>query len=105
MFAHRDALQATFFTPESTTDSEIEVTSTMPSYPFRDAVNQAIKASDLTQTAQTAEEWQEVVDAWNAAITGMEDVPESHEQSDLARQKALEYRQNLNYAQEQLAVQ
>jgi hypothetical protein len=105
LFAHRDALQATFFTPESTTDSEIEVTSTMPSYPFRDAVNQAIKASDLTQTAQTAEEWQEVVDAWNAAITGMEDVPESHEQSDLARQKALEYRQNLNYAQEQLAVQ
>ncbi|UCJ12253.1 MAG: hypothetical protein JWS08_21615 [Phormidium sp. PBR-2020] len=105
LFAHRDALQATFFTPESTTNSEIEVTSTMPSYPFRDAVNQAINASDLTQTAQTAEEWQEVVDAWNAAITGMENVPDSHEQSDLARQKALEYRQNLNYAQAQLAAQ
>ncbi|WP_159789446.1 hypothetical protein [Sodalinema gerasimenkoae] len=105
LFAHRDALQATFFNPEPTTDSEIEVSSIMPSYPFRDAVNQAIKASNLTQTAQTAEEWQEVVDGWNAAITGMENVPESHEQSDLARQKALEYRQNLNYAQEQLAVQ
>lgn len=105
LFAHRDALQATFLTPDSTTDSEIAVTSTTPSYPFRDAVNQAIKASDLTQTAQTAEEWQEVVDAWNAAITGMEDVPETHEQSDLAREKALEYRQNLNYAQEQLAAQ
>jgi hypothetical protein len=105
LFAHQDTLQALFFPSESSPHPEVNVTSTTPSYPFRDAVNQAIKASNLTQTAQTAEEWQEVVDAWNAAITGMEDVPESHEQSDLARQKALEYRQNLNYAQEQLGTQ
>lgn len=105
LFAHQDALQALFLTPYSETESEVEVTSTLESDPFRDAVNQAIKAADLTQTAQTAEEWQEVVDAWNAAITGMKDVPEHHQQSDVAREKAVEYRQNLNYAQEQLDTQ
>lgn len=68
--------------------------------PFRDAVNKATSAAQLTQTAQTAEEWQTVANDWQAAIALMQAVPEGDPNYAVAQQKAAEYQKNLEYAQQ-----
>lgn len=68
--------------------------------PFRDAVNTAMNAAELTQTAQTPEEWRVIAEQWRAAIEMMKAVPASHPRYDVAQQRALEeYPRNLDYAQ------
>lgn len=67
---------------------------------FRDAVNAATAAANLTQTAKTAAEWQAVADTWSQAITLMKQVPNTHPKYAVAQAKALEYQTNLAYAQE-----
>jgi hypothetical protein len=70
--------------------------------PFRDAVNKAMSASELTQAAATAEDWNEVAAKWQAAIELMKSVPKSSPHYDLAQKKAAEeYPKNLTYAQQQ----
>ncbi len=67
---------------------------------FRDAVNAATAAANLTQTAKTGAEWQAVADSWSQAITLMKEVPSSHPKYAVAQAKAIEYQANLTYAQE-----
>lgn len=67
---------------------------------FRDAVNAATAAANLTQTAKTGAEWQAVADTWSQAITLMKQVPSSHPKYAVAQAKAAEYQTNLTYAQE-----
>ncbi|MEQ8959079.1 MAG: hypothetical protein RLP02_14360 [Coleofasciculus sp. C2-GNP5-27] len=72
--------------------------------PFQKAVNQAMRAATLTQSAQTPEEWHIVVSHWQKAIALMDAVPPSHPQHRLAQQKVVEYQENLNYAQKNTAI-
>lgn len=65
---------------------------------FRWAVNRAMSAAELTQTANTKEDWQTVSAWWEDAIKFMKTVPASHQQYQLAQNKIVEYQRNLNYA-------
>ncbi|MGK7890586.1 MAG: hypothetical protein AB4042_14745 [Leptolyngbyaceae cyanobacterium] len=68
--------------------------------PFRLAVETALEATELNQTAETGEEWRTVAEKWRQAIELMKAVPPSHEKYDIAQQRALEaYPTNLAYAQ------
>ena len=72
--------------------------------PFQNAVNQAMYAATLTQSAQTPKEWDIVVSHWQDAIALMDIVPLSHPQHSLAQQKVAEYQENLNYAQKNSTI-
>ena len=66
--------------------------------PFREAVNQAIKAAEMAQTAQTAAQWNLVVNEWQQAIALMKSVPESNSNYAVAQKKISEYEKYLNHA-------
>lgn len=66
--------------------------------PFRDAVNKAMNAANLTQTASNKAQWNTVASDWQQAIDLMKSVPKTHPKYQLAQQKATEYQNNLNYA-------
>jgi hypothetical protein len=84
---------------EDTAQSETSGSATND--PFRDAVNKAMSASELTQAASTPEDWNEVAAKWQAAIELMKSVPKSSPHYDLAQKKAAEeYPKNLTYAQQ-----
>ncbi len=67
--------------------------------PFNVGVREAIKASELTQTAQTPAEWAAVAQAWQAAVTAMKQVPETDANYATAQDRIPTYEQNLAYAQ------
>lgn len=67
---------------------------------FGDAVNAAVEAAEVTQTAQTPEEWSQVMDLWDKSIELMKAVPEASENYQTAQQKAVEYQENLEYAKQ-----
>jgi hypothetical protein len=66
---------------------------------FRWAVNRAMSAAELTQTAQSEEEWQQVSSWWQDAIELMQKVPASDSKHDIALTKITEYQNNLQYSQ------
>ena len=67
---------------------------------FREAVNSAVKASELGRSAKTKEDWATVTDRWQEAVSLMRRVPESSPNHQLAQTKVLEYQKYLLYAQE-----
>lgn len=73
--------------------------------PFREAVNAATLAAELTQTAKTAEEWSTVADLWLRAISAMNSVSPAHPRRDVAEQRVEDYANNLAYAQNRMRVQ
>ncbi|MEH2067642.1 MAG: hypothetical protein V7K47_05630 [Nostoc sp.] len=66
---------------------------------FREAVNKAINAANLTQSAKSLDEWKTVVSEWQEAIALMKNVSFSSPNYPIAQQKIREYQKNLNYAQ------
>lgn len=70
---------------------------------FREAVNHAMKAAVLTQTAKSQSEWQLVLSNWQNAIALMQRVPGNSSNAKLAKQKIGEYQKNLDYARGMLA--
>lgn len=71
---------------------------------FRLAVNRAMNAAELTQTAQSSKEWQQVTNWWQEAIDLMRAVPTTDDKHALAVEKVTEYQSNLRYAQQRLAT-
>jgi hypothetical protein len=71
---------------------------------FRWAVNRAMSAAELTQTAQSAKEWQQVANWWQEAIKLMQAVPSSDDNHAVALAKITEYQTNLAYAQNRSAA-
>lgn len=69
---------------------------------FRWAVNRAMNAAELTQTATSNDEWSTISTWWKEAIDLMKSVPRSHPRYQLAQQKIQEYQQKLSYAQSQM---
>lgn len=66
---------------------------------FRLAVNKAMSAAELTQLAQSNQEWNEVATNWQGAIDLMKAVPADSSKYQLAQEKVNEYQRNLEYAQ------
>lgn len=65
---------------------------------FREAVNHATSAADLTQTAKTKAEWNAVSNDWQRAIDLMKAVPSTSPNYQVAQKKIVEYQRNLNFA-------
>ncbi|MBD2461500.1 hypothetical protein H6G89_10610 [Oscillatoria sp. FACHB-1407] len=70
--------------------------------PFREAVNQAMRAAELTQTATQATEWETVVNSWLEAIRLMNLTPPTNPRYSTAALKVEEYAKNLAYAQRRM---
>ena len=70
---------------------------------FRQAVNNAMQAAKLGQTAKTESEWNLTASLWEKASELMKVVPSSSPKYRLAQQKVSEYEKNLNYAKQQVA--
>jgi hypothetical protein len=68
---------------------------------FRLAVNRAMSAAEMTQTANTKDEWLTIVDWWKESIRLMESVAFTSDDYKRAQQKVKEYQENLAYAQKQ----
>lgn len=79
------------------------LTAHAPSDTLRRAVNRAMSAAELTQTASTQEEWKTVEQWWEEAIALMAAVEPSNPNYDLAQAKVEEYGHNLAYAQQQIS--
>lgn len=67
---------------------------------FADAVNQAMAASEASQTATSQDDWDSVANLWDAAVSQMESVPALNADYATAQLKVNEYQQNLDYAKE-----
>lgn len=65
---------------------------------FREAVNHATSAAELTQTAKTKAEWNTVANDWQRAIALMKAVPNTSPNYQVAQKKVVEYQRNLNFA-------
>jgi hypothetical protein len=62
---------------------------------FREAVNKATIAAQLTQSAKSKQDWNLVAGQWGEAIALMEAVPASSPNYALDQKKAGEYQSNL----------
>ncbi|GAB4358087.1 MAG: hypothetical protein Fur0042_27520 [Cyanophyceae cyanobacterium] len=70
-----------------------------PAQSFATAVRSATQAAQAAQTAQTAQEWSAVAQAWQAAIAGMQAVPEGDVNYEVARDRIPTYERNRRYAE------
>ena len=68
------------------------------------AIKRAEETAGLTQTARSAEEWDEVARGWAAAISLMQSLPVGAPQRVFAQRKAREYVNNLIVAQQRAAA-
>ncbi|MCP2727150.1 hypothetical protein [Limnofasciculus baicalensis] len=65
---------------------------------FSEGVKKAMNGAQLTQSAKSKGEWNQVASEWESAIALMKTVPESSPNYALAQKKAIEYQGNLEYA-------
>jgi hypothetical protein len=72
---------------------------------FKEAVNKAMSAATITQSANSQDDWLLVVSQRQEAIAQMKAVPASHSKYTVAQQKIMEYQRNLDYAQKNAAAQ
>ncbi|MBD1942996.1 hypothetical protein H6F50_11600 [Coleofasciculus sp. FACHB-712] len=71
--------------------------------PFQQAVNKAMNAAKLTQTAQFKADWDAIVSQWQEAIALMKAVPLESANYQVAQKKSVEYQSNLAYAKQRAA--
>jgi hypothetical protein len=71
---------------------------------FRTAVSHANQASQLAQTARSAEDWDGVAQNWTAAIAQLQSIPPQSPQRVFVQRKIQEYLDNLVAAQRQSAA-
>jgi len=69
--------------------------------PFSQALDTAMSAATITQSAVSPDDWNLVVNRWQEAIALLEKTPSSHPKKQLASQKIDQYQRNLAYAKEQ----
>ena len=70
---------------------------------FRQAVNHAMKAATLSQSAKSKADWQSVANNWQRATDLMKAVPKSSPRSATALQKVEEYQKNRAIALQKIA--
>ncbi|MEG5139531.1 MULTISPECIES: hypothetical protein [unclassified Microcoleus] len=69
--------------------------------PFAESINFATQASNLAQSANSKEEWDEVAALWVQAVAWMQAVPPGSPRRAFAEKKVIEYTKNLVYSQQQ----
>ena len=69
-----------------------------PPDPFTLAVNRAINAAQMAQSAQSQIEWEAIASQWQDATEFMKIVPPSHPKYKEARKKIKEYQSYADYA-------
>ncbi len=72
--------------------------------PFPQAMDTAMGAATLTQSAVSQDDWNLIASQWNRAIALLKSVPTSHPKRALAQQKIAEYQGKLAYAKQQAVV-
>jgi hypothetical protein len=86
----------------SVTPTPIASTSSATSSPqhdfFGEAVNKAMSAATITQSATSKDDWNLVASQWQEAIALMKAVPGASPNYALAQKKVVEYQPNLEYA-------
>lgn len=83
------------------TEVSTQLTQSVALNPLAEAIEQAKTAATLTQTAQTAPEWDAAARQWTEAIALMQAIPPDNPQRMFAQRKAKEYLQNLAVVQQQ----
>lgn len=68
---------------------------------FAEAVSFATQASNLAQSANSKQEWDEVAALWVQAVAWMQAVPPGSPKRAFAEKKVVEYMRNLAYSQQQ----
>ncbi len=68
---------------------------------YEQALDKASSAFSISQSAQSADDWQLVASQWQEAIALMQTLPQNSPYNTIAKTKAVEYRQHLIYAQQQ----
>lgn len=96
------AIVLAVFVAAEDTRLQSPATESLKTESFRWAVNRAMNAAELTQTASSKEEWSTISSWWTEAIDLMKSVPKSHPKHQLAQQKVQEYQQKLEYAQSRI---
>ena len=69
--------------------------------PFEQAIDTAISASTITQSAVSQDDWKLVTSQWQKAIALLKSVPASHPKRQVATEKIVQYQGALTYAQQQ----
>ncbi|MBS0016755.1 MAG: hypothetical protein KFF72_10425, partial [Arthrospira sp. SH-MAG29] len=67
--------------------------------PFAEAVRKATEAANLTQTAQSQQDWETISKNWQLASQLMQKVPFNHPNYLTAQDRAVLYYNNYNYSQ------
>ncbi|MGB3404369.1 MAG: hypothetical protein WBA77_16920 [Microcoleaceae cyanobacterium] len=86
------------------TEAPKQSTETVKIDPFKAAVNQAIIAAELTQSAQDKLQWQQVANHWESALNLMKVVPSTHPHYAIARDRVIQYQKNLDYANKNIML-
>ncbi len=73
--------------------------------PWYQAIDEANRAVQLTATAGTASQWNQVAGAWGTSVTLLQDVAPEDPRQVFTQRKAREYQQNLYLAQQKAAAQ
>jgi hypothetical protein len=68
---------------------------------FTESVNFATEASNLAQSANSKQDWDEVATLWVQAVAWMQAVPPGSPKRAFAEKKVIEYMKNLVYSQQQ----
>lgn len=72
-----------------------------PPDPYQQAISRASSAFTISQSARSQDDWRLVASRWQQAIDLLASVPAASPNRSLAQTKLVEYRRNLDYAQEQ----
>jgi len=72
--------------------------------PFAESINFATQASNLAQSANSKEDWDEVAALWVQAVAWMQAVPPGSPRRAFAEKKVIEYMRNLVYSQQQASA-
>jgi hypothetical protein len=68
---------------------------------FQEALDTAMGAATIAQSAQSKDDWNLVVSRWQSAISLLKAVPKSSANYAIAQKKIADYQRNLAYAQKQ----
>lgn len=72
-----------------------EAAAAVPADPWLEAIGEANRASQLATTATTADQWQQVAEAWGRSLTLLQAIPADDPRYVFSQRQAREYRQNL----------
>lgn len=81
----------------------VPTTTTPAQDPYRMALNKAESAVNISQAAQSKEDWVLVADRWQKAVDLIKTVPTSSPYRTMAKSKLTEYQRNLKYAKQRAA--